>query len=91
MGHGHQWEQPEGAGDVTTVSPSAHRVQPLGTGRWEGHGGGGDRDAATHTFASGAGQPSGAGLTTGSSLAFLASRAGGALDTSGTLEKEAKG
>lgn len=61
-----------------------------GRGWGQGHGRGGDRDTATHTFASRAGQPSGAGLTTGSSLSFLASGAGGALDTSGTLGKEAR-
>lgn len=47
--------------------------------------------AATHTFASGARKPSGAGLTTSSSLAFFTGWAGGTLDTSRTLGKEAKG
>lgn len=47
--------------------------------------------APTHSFTSGTGKPSGAGLTTGSSLAFLTSGAGGALDTSRTLGKEAEG
>lgn len=47
--------------------------------------------APTHTFASRARKPSRAGLTTSSSLAFFTSWAGGTLDTSRTLGKEAKG
>lgn len=62
-----------------------------GQGWGQGHGGDGTRTDATHTFASRARKPSGAGLTTSSSLAFLASWARGTLDTSGTLGKEAKG
>lgn len=62
-----------------------------GRGWGQGHGGDGTGTAPTHTFAGGARKPSGAGLTTSSSLAFLASWAGGTLDTSGTLGKEAKG
>lgn len=60
-----------------------------------GEDGGGDGDtpgmAPTHSFASRTGKPSGAGLTAGSSLAFLTSGAGGTLDASRTLEKEAEG
>lgn len=90
----------EGAGEGTAVGACPRVPTRLshwglgggrGTGQAQGHGGGGTGTAPTHTFASRARQPSGAGLTTSSSLAFLAGRAGGTLDASGALGKEAKG
>lgn len=45
----------------------------------------GGRTGRTHPFARRTGQPSRAGLSTRSSLAFLAGGAGGALNASGTL------
>lgn len=62
-----------------------------GEGWGQGHGGDGTGTDPTHTFAGGARKPSGAGLTTSSSLAFFAGWAGGTLDTSGTLRKEVEG
>lgn len=59
----------------------------MGTGTWWGW----DKAVPTHTFTSGAGKPSRAGLTTSSSLAFLASWARGTLDASRALGKKVKG